>query len=104
MPSTILELPSVEKLASGAEDEFELDLRVVTYEPTRQAHPQMCQSGTCGCNTSANYSCYGTCTVENCGGNTTSLTMTVRLTCQPGRQKQADPLRQEQPLDRLLAT
>lgn len=73
MPSTTLELPPVEKLAVGADDEFELDLRVTKYEPAKKAHPQMCQSGTCGCNSSADYSCYGTCTVENCGGNTTSL-------------------------------
>ncbi len=65
MPSAKLELPVVEDLiAETADDEFELDLRITMPETMKYAQPQMRWTNTCGC--SVAFSCYGTCTIENC--------------------------------------
>ena len=65
MPSTMPELPVVEDLAPEiSDDEFELDLRVIMHETTKYAEPRTFQTDTCGC--SIGFSCYGTCTIDNC--------------------------------------
>jgi hypothetical protein len=65
MPSTMLELPVIEDLAAEtADDEFELDLRVIMHATTKHGQPQMNYTDTCGC--SIGFSCYGTCTIDNC--------------------------------------
>ena len=67
MSSAVLEFPVIEESSTiTTDDEFELDLRVTIYAGLEGQLPQMCQSHTCGC--SNGFSCYGTCTIDNCGG------------------------------------